>query len=1431
MLCSVEVDPTQWPDHSSVMGRFRGGLSQIRQLHWKVPAKIEWPEENWVHSLPDFSGNISRAFAECWHSIEQQASCQFAQVGRPSLKQSQCGRGQTLEARVVTPQHVPIKKGRSGEDQPQFLGGSWRYVQRYRQLRRLQCLVRSLRKHRVVIPTDVWQLWKSIRWSSGYQHGFCVWWRNFGVPLISEVFTEADLLSLHAACAPGVAPGSAEEASWDGILGHSRACIDLPWSPPHLCFAELLLRIVQYDVKGLETSLIRSRYSHSKQLRARELKYVFQDCSRDAPEPVAVLHQTCSGEIESVDSDLGRVYLREEVPFRLGVPLVVQGTAFTLNAQHGATLEIKEQLPEDLSGTLRQTVVKSAVSDILDAFRDEWAPRWQRVQMVGSSQWQQVRDFLKLRMPQQQWVFPSWSVHAFRSVVKRKKSKAAVGADGITRSDLMALPDCAVQKMVQVFQHAEDHAEWPHQLTVGIVNCLEKTPGTLEVSGFRPIVIYPLLYRVWSSYRARQFLLQFLKIAPVGLRGGLPCCQAKSIWYDISVRLECSHFNDGLVIGIVADLVKAFNAIPRLEVYELMHFMGLPAWFVRSWGAFVAMQTRRFKVRGSIGGCIQSTSGFPEGCGLSVCAMAVIDLALDCWLQGMICSPMVYTFVDDWQILHSSPEHHNQILERLQFFVSAIQMDLDARKSFVWGSSAAARKHLRSGDLEVFHHCRNLGAHSNFTKKCGNKVLVDRLAAMPKTWKHFRSSIASYPKKCIALRMLAWPRAFHGIAVVRLGKAHFESSRTSALRGLRCDRVGANPILHLSSLGYTFDPEGWCTLQTFKDAREFGDSNHFRHFLIQSSHDPFSIPKNGPVAILRDRAAVLGWKIEQDGCFSDEVGRFDFFDVSIGELQQRIAWSWPALMAREVSHRQTFDGIQWADLGEARSLFGAFDQTDQVYLRCAMDGTIYTQHGRQHWQTEDSHKCPWCQQPDSFAHRVWECRHFDSCRQCMDSKVVDLVPVLPACLKYHGWPVRTVAQVQFQQTLAAIREIDSGDYHLEHCRGSTHDLFIDGSCLLPGDKTCRIAAFAVTVAQPWISTLEHSLLVAGHVPGLIQSPFRAELVALSHAVSAAQSLSGHVRIWSDCAGVLAKVKGFQEGRKVKVNQQHSDVWNRIFLALQDLGGRVSFHKVVSHIDPSGGQSEVELWAFWHNGLVDRAASAMNNRRSDVFNRIWQTCCRVVVSQRHVFLEIAKLIVRVGKKAHEGTKSNVPTERDLVRTAKYGPKRNDLVIPATVTVSERFASKYGSGFSQTLLQWWLQTGHVFLQRECNLRWISFTQLFCDFLMGTGHHGVWLVNGRWGDDPSMVSDSSTPHFGQRSRWFQMALKVFWEQNRLLISTKLQRPSSATLACWQSSALVTWEQSRLDAVDAMIHGRLGLVSESVRLEHLGQVNWMANMAILFG
>ena len=165
----------------------------------------------------------------------------------------------------------------------------------------------------------------------------------------------------------------------------------------------------------------------------------------------------------------------------------------------------------------------------------------------------------------------------------------------------------------------------------------------------------------------------------------------------------------------------------------------------------------------------------------------------------------------------------------------------------------------------------------------------------------------------------------------------------------------------------------------------------------------------------------------------------------------------------------------------------------------------------------------------------------------------------------------------------------------------------------------------------------------------------------------------------------------------------------------------------------------------------------------------------------------------------------------------GQKNNNIVVPPCVTVTRVFSNKYGAVFSQKLLQWWLQTGHVFLKREGKLRWISYTQLFCDFLLGTGHHGVWLLDGRWGIDPAEVPPERFPNFAQRSRWFQMALKVFWKQCDVCIVTKLQRPSSSTLACWQSSALVLWDDWRLEQVDSEIHRQLGYVDKSVALEKL--------------
>lgn len=427
---------------------------------------------------------------------------------------------------------------------------------------------------------------------------------------------------------------------------------------------------------------------------------------------------------------------------------------------------------------------------------------------------------------------------------------------------------------------------------------------------------------------------------------------------------------------------------------------------------------------------------------------------------------------------------------------------------------------------------------------------------------------------------------------------------------------------------------------------------------------------------------------------------------------------------------------------------------------------------------------------------------------------------LPPCLRNHAWPVRLDSQVQFFQHLDNIPEVPAGDYRLDHIVGQSFDLFVDGACLLPKDRVCRIASFAVTMALTWAGVFEHEVITAGHVPGVLQSPFRAELWGLLHALQIAVKLPGQIRIWTDCAGVLSRARLLQIDQCiVKPNQRHGDLWLRVFQQLQLLGSRVSFHKVVSHIEVGIGQTEVECWAYWHNGLVDAAASAMNHRRSDAFLQVWEQCQRETAHSRELHLEIAKHAVRVGKLANEDRERTTTVNPRLVSNElKYGSMDNHLEVPSAMTISPVFSKKFGVDFANHLQTWWLGTGHGFLQTSVQLRWISFAQLFCDFMMSTGERGPWLRQGRWVIGHVDLPADQHPTFSQQSRWFQMALKQYWSQNKLLIRSKLQRPSSASLQCWMNSALISWSVTRLDVVDQFIREALGgAVVKSILLERM--------------
>ena len=209
-------------------------------------------------------------------------------------------------------------------------------------------------------------------------------------------------------------------------------------------------------------------------------------------------------------------------------------------------------------------------------------------------------------------------------------------------------------------------------------------------------------------------------------------------------------------------------------------------------------------------------------------------------------------------ILFRSDQQFDVLWNSLLRFAECLDLTMDMGKTRVWSTHADARALFRQGVVQVAHVARNLGAHQNFTRHCWNSVLQQRLATLPAVWMKLRASLSPYRFKHTALRMMGWPKALHGCSVVHVGGCHFKKLRSGAMKGLRSNKKGANPALHLIIQHLLGDPEAWAIMQTIRDARELGDFDPLEAMLALYGTVPLDLPRNGPTAVLVNRLQSLG---------------------------------------------------------------------------------------------------------------------------------------------------------------------------------------------------------------------------------------------------------------------------------------------------------------------------------------------------------------------------------------------------------------------------------------------------------------------------------------------------------------------------------------------------------------------------------------------
>ena len=844
--------------------------------------------------------------------------------------------------------------------------------------------------------------------------------------------------------------------------------------------------------------------------------------------------------------------------------------------------------------------------------------------------------------------------------------------------------------------------------------------------------------------------------------------------------------------GATSDLVKAFNHLPREVTFQIAACMGIHPDIIRAWAAATTQLQRHFVVKNSPSSSVGSTTGFVEGCGMSVVAMVLVNTLLHAFMQQKHPDILFTTYVDNFELQGLEVSKTTQALTSLTEFCSLLDIQLDSRKTYQWACTSQGRQQIRDANGTLVTAVRDLGAHMQFDARQTNATVTSKFKSLPDLWHQLARSQAPYQQKLKILRTVAWPRAMYSIATVHIANAYFVDARAGAFNALGCTKAGANPQIQLSLTTHpTADPEYYALFSTVLLFRRNITPELMDLTLSAAAILPARKRKPGPGGVLITRLESISWSYIANGVFRDgEEGLIHILDAPIQELKHRLARAWQHHVGRQWESRKGFAGLRkvCVQLSKPASTY-AIDELG--FLRVAQNGTFFTHDSLIHSGVVDSSACKWCGSPDSVFHRHWECQHTQTSRDRVPQSIRENLGNLPACLVEHGWAVEPDEVTEFRDELKDIPDT----LGLYVPVGPTHahiDLFCDGSGVDPKWPLTRLVAWGVTLAgshplQP------HVPLAWGGVPGLLQTVMRAELFAFVSAlmyVKAHVAILGHTSaIWSDCEAIVRRARAIQKGLvQVHPDMTDHDLW-MVVQACIPTEEKCQLYHIKSHQE----YQDEHAWVQWACSANDAADKLAEFALGALPQRILQ--CQKAASQKQqdmVFMvtHIHQHIVRVAKLsvADEMKPQSAP-----VKPCDHLPEVNWHQVALAATDRANVKLRF-DGF-HTLVSW-LQQVH---DPQAPAKWVSWYELLIAFQLSTGEWGI-----------QSTSSHNTWQLHKKVQEFDMQqacrswAAYLLQLIRLVLpgyKAEHNRPSNSRFHCWAMGILM-----RLNGnMDAQIHAWL--------------------------
>lgn len=985
--------------------------------------------------------------------------------------------------------------------------------------------------------------------------------------------------------------------------------------------------------------------------------------------------------------------------------------------------------------------------------------------------------------------WPMIDPSALANIIAHKKSTSASGLDGVSLADLRSMPESVLQIFCSIFAEAEATGNWPSQLLDGKVVGLAKNDCPSGVMDYRPITILGLLYRCWGSFHAKQAIRQLEAILPDTLFGSRPARYAGQVWAQLLWVVEHATASQIALSGVFADIQKAFNCLPRLVIFEAAAILGVPMAVLTAWAGALSQLGRRFQLGDFLSPPVFSSTGMPEGDGLSCLGMVIIDVLFHLW-HGFffpLCQPVSY--VDDWTLVTTNPSVMDALFRCLQSFTDAIDLQIDGKKTSMWSVCSQGRQILQEAGFAVVTQCRSLGAHIQLSRKHTNSTQMQRVRTLQGIWPKLRLSSTPYRYKVHAVRAAAWPKGLHAIPATTIANSTFKTLRAGAMKGLDAEGAGVSSHVHLGLIELPeTDPQFWTILQTFRMVRDCGIPDVVCPVLQTVAAGDDRFPRNGITTTLLTRIHTLGWRVEGDGLV-DDFGWFSLFEVSIEELKWRMEYAWLRVVSSRVAHRPGLADLGRADPKKTRKWLQSLSNSDQACCRKLLNGAHITQDGKHHCQECDSDVCSFCHSSDSRFHRFWLCPHFDEHRQGICSDLHDALPSLPECMVSYGWALRPSTFHEWYAYLASVPEqtipvipMNSPD--------AMH-LFTDGSCANPQYPDCRFAAWSVVIADPLMESAA-LILDCGVLPGLRQTSVRAELYGVCRAIRFAAVHAQSIHIWSDCLSVVSRLNRLLLGGRVRPNSPNADLWRRIADDLKSLGShRVQITKVAAHRDVQHASTPFEEWCFLHNHFSDQVAGRANLHRPEGFWRLLSCHVSACLKCDQWSAEVQRVLLRVSQHVLRN-ESVAVHEPDVL---PEGPTPTWKTLLPLAQLPRGALRWYGDEIVRSIVSWWWST--LFDSVE-PVQWISHLQLFIDFTSSTGLVGPVKFHG-WKEGSNVpLFGLVQPSFKQRTKWFIKVVKEVMRHMQLPFESAYCKPASVMISMFVGCVAVPWPRSRLHAVD---------------------------------